>query len=179
MDKKELRKQYISIRKNIPEALRTEESAAITDKLSKLVNNSDYSALLMYAPKEYETDIMGLFKSVNDIPVYFPRCDKDEMDFYKVDDLSQLKPGCFGVREPDESCELLIPNENDKYIIVVPGTAFDLDGYRIGYGKGFYDKYLSGYDKYDFYKVGVCFKECMTDNVFHDDFDVKMNEVIY
>ena len=179
MDKKELRKKYISVRKNIPEDRRAEESKTITDKLSKLLNNGNYTSLLMYAPKEYEVDILGLFDSVNGIPVYFPRCDKDEMDFYKVDDLSKLRSGCFGVREPDESCEIFVPRENEKYLIVVPGTAFDRDGYRIGYGKGFYDKYLSRYAEYDFHKAGVCFTECMTDDVLHDGFDVKMNEVIF
>ena len=149
----------------------------ITKELLKLIKENSFSAVLLYAPKKFEADVMGVFEET-DIPVYFPRCDKDEMDFYEVDDLSKLQLGSFNVREPEVNCPIFIPKENEKYLIVVPGIAFDKNGYRIGYGKGFYDKYLSKYQSYDFYKVGACFKECMTEDTYHDEFDIKTDKVI-
>jgi len=178
MDKKELRIKYLEIRKNIPDQKRKEESVEITDKLLKLIKENSFKAVLLYAPKKYEVDILGVFEKT-DIPVYFPRCDKDEMDFYKADELSQLRVGNFNVREPEENCPLFIPKEGEKYLIAVPGICFDKNGYRIGYGKGYYDKYLSKYKTYDFYKAGVCFSECMIEDTFHDDFDINTDKVIY
>ena len=177
MDKTELRKHYTDIRKNVSDEKRKEESLEITKELLKLIKENSFSAVLLYAPKKFEVDVMGVFEET-DIPVYFPRCDKDEMDFYEVDDLSKLRPGNFSVREPEENCPKFIPKENEKYLIVVPGIAFDKNGYRIGYGKGYYDKYLSKFQAYDFYKVGACFKECMIEDIYHDDFDVKTDKVI-
>ena len=179
MNKRELRKKYIEIRKSIPAEVRSGESEGITEKLLAVVKNESFDALLMYAPKEFEVDIFGVFDAVNGIPVFFPRCDKDTMDFYKVDNPGQLTEGSFGVREPDESCPMFIPKADEHYLVVIPGVAFDVNGYRIGYGKGYYDKYLSAKNGYDFYKIGVCFKECLTEDTFHDDFDIKADKVIY
>ncbi|MBP5529653.1 MAG: 5-formyltetrahydrofolate cyclo-ligase [Lachnospiraceae bacterium] len=178
MDKNELRIKYREIRKNIPEEKRIEESQKITEQLIGLIKENSFDAVLLYAPKKFEADVTGVFKKAG-ISVYFPRCDKDEMDFYKAYDLSELKPGNFNVREPEEYCPKFVPKENEKYLIVVPGICFDKNGYRIGYGKGYYDKYLSRYKDYDFYKTGVCFSECLTEDTFHDDFDIKTDTVIY
>ena len=178
MNKQELRIKYSDIRKNIPDEKRKEESFEITKELLKLIKENSFSAVLLYAPKKYEVDVIGIFEEIN-IPVYFPRCDKEEMNFYEVDDLSKLHLGNFNVREPEDGCPLFIPKENEKYLIAVPGIAFDEKGYRIGYGKGYYDKYLSRFEGYDFYKAGVCFKECIIKDTFHDDFDIRTDTVIY
>ena len=178
MNKQELRIKYSQVRKNIPDEKRKEESAKITEELLKLIKENSFSAVLLYAPKKYEVDVIGIFEEIN-IPVYFPRCDKEEMNFYEVDDLSKLHLGNFNVREPEDGCPLFIPKENEKYLIAVPGIAFDEKGYRIGYGKGYYDKYLSRFEAYDFYKAGVCFKECIVKDTFHDDFDIRTDTVIY
>ena len=97
MNKRELRKKYIEIRKSIPAEVRSGESKGITEKLLAVVKNESFDALLMYAPKEFEVDIIGLFDAVNGIPVFFPRCGTDTMDFYKVDNPGQLTEGSFGV----------------------------------------------------------------------------------
>ena len=178
MNKQELRTKYLDIRKNIPDEKRKEESFEILKKLEELIKENSFSAVLLYAPKKYEVDVIGIFEEIN-IPVYFPRCTKEEMNFYEVDDLSKLHLGNFNVREPEESCPLFNPKENEKYLIAVPGIAFDEKGYRIGYGKGYYDKYLSRFEAYDFYKAGVCFKECIVKDTFHDDFDIRTDTVIY
>ena len=178
MNKQELRIKYSDIRKNIPDEKRKEESLEITKEVLKLIKENSFSAVLLYAPKKFEVDVIGVFDET-DVPVYFPRCDKDDMNFYEVDDLSKLQLGNFNVREPEESCPLFIPKENEKYLIIVPGICFDRNGYRIGYGKGYYDKYLFKFMTYDFCKVGVCFAECMIEDTWHDDFDIKTDKVIY
>ena len=72
MNKQELRIKYSDIRKNIPDEKRKEESLEITKELLKLIKENSFSAVLLYAPKKYEVDVIGVFDET-DIPV-FPSC---------------------------------------------------------------------------------------------------------
>ena len=108
----------------------------------------------------------------------FPRVKGSEMEFFFVNSESELAKGSFDVREPLESCEIFKPKKEEKYLIVVPGVCFDKDGYRLGYGKGFYDKYLSKYADFDFEKAGVCFKDCFLEKAEHESTDVPVDKVI-
>lgn len=66
------------------------------------------------------------------------------LDFYVVDNLQQLIPGYAGIMEPDPNCCIPIRTEEID-LLVVPGVVFDKQGYRIGYGGGFYDRLLANY----------------------------------
>ena len=201
MDKKELRKEYINIRKNIDEKKRKKESTEIVCKLLEMISKGDYDAILLYAPLDYEVDVFPVFtKSLSEADskpeginegtphksekadcsyrFCFPRVKGSEMEFFFVNSESELAKGSFDVREPLESCELFKPKKEEKYLIVVPGVCFDKDGYRLGYGKGFYDKYLSKYDDFDFEKAGVCFKDCFLEKAEHESTDVPVDKVI-
>lgn len=201
MDKKELRKEYINIRKNIDEKKRKKESTEIVCKLLEMISKGDYDAILLYAPLEYEVDVFPVFaaslsdggsnrnlkkeetsgntkKGDNSSRLCFPRVKGSEMEFFFVNSESELAEGSFNVREPVDSCELFKPKKEEKYLIVVPGVCFDKDGYRLGYGKGFYDKYLSKYDDFDFEKAGVCFEDCFLEKAEHESTDVPVDKVI-
>jgi len=67
------------------------------------------------------------------------------LEFYKVDDLSELSPGKFGIPEPSRDSTKI--HVNDLNMIIVPGVAFDLWGRRLGYGKGYYDRTLIDINK--------------------------------
>ena len=201
MDKKELRKEYINIRKNIDEKKRKKESTEIVCKLLEMISKGDYDAILLYAPLEFEVDVFPVFtKSLSEADskpeginegtphksekadcsyrFCFPRVKGSEMDFFFVNSESELAEGSFNVREPVDSSELFKPEKEGRYLIVVPGVCFDKDGYRIGYGKGFYDKYLSKYKDMNFDKTGVCFKECFLEKAEHESTDVPVDKVI-
>ena len=72
--------------------------------------------------------------------VYFPRACGESLTFHKVESLEELKPGRFGVPEPDSGSVSIEPGKLD--LVIVPGTAFDSTGNRVGYGKGYYDRLL-------------------------------------
>ena len=77
-----------------------------------------------------------------------------EMAFYEVKDLRQdLEPGAFGISEPKEHCPEVMPKEHS--LLLIPGSVFDLRGNRMGYGGGFYDRYLE--NKTDTCFLGVCY----------------------
>ncbi len=90
----------------------------------------------------------------------------------KIDSTSDLAPGRFGIPEPN--APIPYPKEEIDFAIV-PGIAFDKDGYRLGYGKGYYDRFLSGTD---IFKLGVCPREFFVSSLPRDEYDVKMNDVI-
>ena len=61
-------------------------------------------------------------------------------------------------------------------MIIVPGTVFGRDGYRIGYGKGFYDRYLADYP--GLWKTGICFSTQIVKECPHDEYDIQMDEIV-
>ena len=180
MNKKETRKKYIEIRKNIDEKLRDKESRAIVEKIKENIDENVYDAILLYAPLDYEVDVFPLFKNLANeraIQFCFPKVNKDDMDFFFVNSEKELEEGSFNVREPKENCLLFTPKKDGKYLIIVPGVCFDKEGFRIGYGKGYYDKYLSKYEGIKFTKIGVCFKECFIEEIEHDEYDIPVDFV--
>lgn len=116
-------------------------SAGITN--SPLFQNA--SMLLIYAPLESEINLLpvALAARKRGIPVAFPRCDKETntMQFYILPEGRKLSAGAYGIPEPPEDAPLCIPDE--RALCIVPALSYDLAGNRIGYGKGYYDRFLS------------------------------------
>jgi len=98
-----------------------------------------------------------------------PRCEAPgEMTARRIDSLSQLRRGCFGLEEPDEACFIAAPQEID--LILVPGTAFDTAGRRLGQGGGYYDRFLL---KTRAVRVGICHDFAILERVpaaAHDEY---------
>lgn len=106
--------------------------------------------------------------------VVVPYCiDKEgNMICVKINSLDDLQEGCFGIPEPKTPIEF--PKEKIDFAIV-PGITFDRKGYRLGYGKGYYDRFLQNIKPF---KLGVCQKRFFQDSIPHDEFDVKMDNVL-
>lgn len=86
--------------------------------------------------------------------------------------LDDLREGHFGILEPKKPVPF--PKEKIDFAIV-PGIAFDKDGYRLGYGKGYYDRFLKDISPF---KLGVCQKELFIEALPHESFDVKMDHIL-
>ena len=90
----------------------------------------------------------------------------------KITSLDELKDGKFGIPEP------ILPKEFPKTeidFVIVPGVAFDKDGYRLGYGKGYYDRFLCDISPY---KLGVCREEFYLEKLPHGQHDIKMDNIL-
>lgn len=98
-----------------------------------------------------------------------------EMLFLKIQSLKDLVKNSTGIYEPVFKEENTVVSDKDT-IIVVPGLAFDKNGYRIGYGGGYYDKYMS---ENEYMKaIGLCFDFQITDSIPTDEYDVKSDIII-
>ncbi|MCI9023170.1 MAG: 5-formyltetrahydrofolate cyclo-ligase [Dorea sp.] len=76
--------------------------------------------------------------------VWVPKVTGDTMHFYRIGSLDELTPGAYGIPEP--ACHSLMDGElGDQRLMLMPGVAFDRQCHRIGYGGGYYDRYLASY----------------------------------
>lgn len=103
-----------------------------------------------------------------------PRCiQKGVMEVCMVTDLSQLKPGMYGIPEPVGGCPVFLPGEID--LALVPCLSCSRDGARLGYGGGYYDRYLV---RTKCMKTVLCWEEMMTEEIPTQEWDLKMDAVI-
>lgn len=166
-------------------AVTGEERRAAEEKIgryiSQLVSYRHAGLLLFYMPIKSETDVLPLIVEAlrRGRSVALPRCERTpgEMTFRYVSSLDELSPGAFGVREPSEDAPEVPADllKGPDGFLIVPGLAFDKSGCRLGYGKGYYDRFLS---RFGGFSAGVCFSELLYDELPHGRFDRRVNAVI-
>ena len=171
MKKELLRKKYKEKRDNI-------KNKVTKDNLiyQKVINNKDIlssKTLLIYISINSEVDttkIINYFLNTKNIAV--PKIIDNDMFFCYVTNLNELTPGKYNIPEPTNEN---IVTDFDNAICIVPGICYDKENYRIGYGKGYYDRFLS---KNKIKTIGLCYKECMIEKIDNDKYDYKIDEVI-
>ena len=141
-DKKQLRKELIAKRKKMTDEEFSKKSLRICNRL---LNNSQYlksKVIYCYYSVNKEVDLLPFIKQALEDGkiIAFPKVKGQNMDFFEVKSLEELEPGYFNIPEPPETTPA--PKGD---LIIVPGVAFSKKGERLGYGGGFYDRFLSTY----------------------------------
>ncbi len=161
--------------------LSSNEKAELDSKISDhLFNTWQYKScevLLTYVSTEIEVDTREIISRAlaDGKRVAVPRCIDNTrlMDFYFIKDFDDLEGGYMGVLEPiPEKCEKM--TDFSKGLCIVPALMFDLYGYRLGYGKGYYDRFLSNFCGET---LGICYNRCVREKLPHGKFD-KCVEII-
>ena len=146
-------------------------------RLIKKKNNKKIINLSIYYPSSFELNILRLFEInlKNNFKMFLPVINKNSsMYFYEWKNRDILQVNKFGMLEPVKT-KAKIPN-----LILVPILAYDSKKYRLGYGKGFYDRYLNKYLKKfrNILTVGVAFSFQKHHKLPIDKNDVKLNYIL-
>ena len=167
-------------RKQITAEEKQRMDAAICRRLIALAGFRYADEILTYSPLKNEVDISEVNASAlkSGKLLAFPKCvtGTSNMDFYEVSSMDELEKGSFSIMEPRADCKLWLPPEKKSVLCIIPAMAYDKDGYRLGYGKGFYDRFLA--DR-DFIKVGVVYSKFLVDyKLPRGRFDLAVNVIV-
>ena len=176
MDKKELRRT-IRERKR---AMTEEEIVSRSEKLGQLFAQSEaYKAaktIYGYLPYNQEVRTVPMLEQAlkDGKRVAVPKVYGDEMKFLYLDDLSQVEKGYAGIPEPiaDEPVA-----DDDTALVLMPGLAFDPSGHRIGYGGGFYDKFLAAEPNHP--TLALCYEFQMLPRLDTEEHDIPVDTVLW
>ena len=157
--KSAIRSRYKEIRKNCDK--KSEKSSSIAQKVLSSMSYKYSKDILLYFAKDNEVETREIFeKAFSDGKnIYFPKTYSGGiMKFFKISSLDELEKANFGVMEPNGTTEEYDSSSSQMGLCIVPGICFDRNGYRIGYGKGFYDRFLSSFKGI---AAGVTFSDCL------------------
>ena len=176
MDKKELR-QRIKAQKR---AMAENQIAEKSEKLGKLFAASELycQAKTIYGYLPYNQEVRTipmLERAIQDGKrVAVPKVVGDEMVFIYIDDLSATEKGYAGIPEPVADGPVA---DDPRALVLMPGLAFDPQGHRIGYGGGFYDRFLAAEPSHP--TLALCYDFQMLDHLETEDFDIPVDCVLW
>lgn len=171
-----VREKMVSFRRGLDRPYVLNHSEKIIKVLSRHPNLLASEHILFYHPTQNEVDLLPLGEDLikKGKTIYFPVTEQDKLMFYSVTDLEAFKMGYFGIMEPTERKKTFT---HSRGVALVPGVAFTKDGRRIGFGKGYYDRFLAKHTL--LYKIGICYENQIADEIEVEPWDVNMDEVIY
>ena len=176
MDKKELR-DYI---RKFKRAMTKEEIEARSEKLGELFLASDLykqaKNIYGYLPYNQEVRTTAMLEQAqrDGKRIAVPKILGDTMIFVWLDDLTAVERGYSGIPEPID----LTPVADDPTaLVLMPGLAFDPQGHRIGYGGGFYDRFLA--EEPDHPTLALCYGFQMVEHLETEEFDIPVNQVLW
>ncbi len=175
-EKKEIRKRMRVLRENMTREDMFSKSSLIFEQLITVPEYKNAEKIFTYVSMNNEVDTIMLidYSLSMDKRVFVPKVSGRDMLFYEISDISELSPGYCGIYEPDTDGKE--PDYSKTGFMCMPGVAFDKDYNRIGYGGGFYDRYLSGENK--FYKAALAYEFQFVDHIRTEHVDVKPDMIV-
>lgn len=176
MNKQELRKAIRAQKRAMTEAQIVEKS----NRLGELFLASDAyknaKTIYGYLPYNQEVRTVAMLEQAlrDGKRVAVPKCYGDEMRFIFMDDLSKVEKGYANIPEPiaDEPIA-----DDETALVLMPGLAFDPQGHRIGYGGGFYDKFLAKEPNHP--TLALCYDFQMVEYLETEEFDIPVDTVLW
>ena len=169
--KSQLREKYKQMRRELTPEEKADKDRKIADRVFRLWQYRQNSVLLTYVSTDIEVDTRGIIQRAlqDGKRVAVPRCvpDTRAMEFFFIDSLNDLEPGMFGVLEPRPDPQKML-TDLSVGICLVPAFSYDWNGFRLGYGKGYYDRFLS---RFQGDIIGICYSECIRPTLPHGRYD--------
>ncbi len=171
MDKYSARKRGLENRASLTAEQRAVYDEQITSRVIRRISGKNIIGIYVSMNDEVDTLRIIDYCFRNGIRVIVPKTVNPTLEFYEIKDFSDLKRGVFGVMEP--VCGVRQAPESAE-IMFVPMSAYDKEGKRTGYGKGYYDSVLGKCPL----KIGLAYPEQETDHIDTDPWDIDMDEII-
>lgn len=171
--KKTLRKKFISERNNLTNDYRDSSTNTIFATLEEqnFFKSSEKIFIYVGFGSEILTETF-IKKLINKKQIFVPKIENGKMNLIRLKSWDDLAPGHFGVLEPTSSDYY----EGKIDLVITPSIVFDKNGYRLGYGKGYYDKYFSSRE-YDI-SVGLSYHKLLQENVPREEHDKQVDIII-
>ena len=183
MNKAKFRELAIRQRNAIPD--RDQKSELVLERLETISEFQTAQHIFVYLGIGSEVQTRAIVQhllNAADRSCYIPYCVGDSLRIFQLSDWQQLEPKSFGVLEPkDEQIKSVttdgsLPIESIE-LALIPGVAFDRELNRIGYGRGYFDRFLR--DRIpDAHRIGLAFDEQIVDRLPTDEFDVPMHRIV-
>ena len=179
-EKNKIRYEYLMLRNKIEFEARYSYSNSILEKIKSLKEYEQAETVMLYLSygSEVITDVMVKEFLLDGKDVAVPVISNPGdgiMHAIKINSLQECNIKVYGIRQP-EFDESLIVDKKDVDIILVPGIVFDTKGYRIGYGKGYYDRWLEGTDIKK--RIGLAYEVQVVPELPKGKFDLPVGTII-
>ena len=174
--KKEIRKEILKCRRSLREEEICYGSHKIAEKILSMEGYQKAEAVYLYIDCKGEASVKEIYEAAfkDGKRIAAPRVHGDDMTFYYIRSMEEdLEPGYFDIPEPKTS----LPEASDETaLLLVPGVGFDPQCHRLGYGKGFYDRYLSAHPDHPTIALALDFQ--IREEIPSDTFDVLPDLVV-
>ncbi len=176
MDKLTLRRKIREKKRAMSLAEIEEKSEKLTAQFLALQAYQNAKTIYGYLPYNQEVRTVSMLAQAlcDGKRVAVPKVYGDEMKFIYLSDLSAVKKGYSGIPEPIADTPVAM---DETALVLMPGLAFDKEGHRIGYGGGFYDKFLSAEPNHP--TVALCYDFQLVEDVPAEDYDIPVDIVLW
>jgi len=176
-EKSVLRRELLALR----DAISPEDKRAWDSRINVAIMKDAWfreaKAILAYYPIKSEPDIRPALEEAlrQGKRVYLPKCGPGTrgMAFHPIASLEGLKPGAHGIPEPEDNWQLFIVH---CQLCIIPGIAFDKAGFRLGYGGGYYDRFLDRHG--GLRTLGICYEMLFRDGLPRNAMDIAVKRVL-
>ena len=176
MNKQELRKQIRAQKRAMTEEMIVTKSEALGVLFARSEAYRNAKSIYGYLPYNQEVRTVAMLEQAmkDGKRVAVPKCYGDEMKFIWMEDLSRVEKGYANIPEPIADGPVA---DDETALVLMPGLAFDPQGHRIGYGGGFYDKFLASEPNHP--TLALCYDFQMLDHLETEEFDIPVDHVIW
>ena len=176
MNKQELRKQIRAQKRAMTEEMIVTKSEALGVLFARSEAYRNAKSIYGYLPYNQEVHTVAMLEQAmkDGKRVAVPKCYGDEMKFIWMEDLSKVEKGYANIPEPIADGPVA---DDETALVLMPGLAFDPQGHRIGYGGGFYDKFLASEPNHP--TLALCYDFQMLDHLETEEFDIPVDHVIW
>ena len=173
--KQDFRREVSVRRKALNPEDAVKRSSAIAEKVLSLREYKKASLVLVYIDYKNEVHTRPIIEAAwrDGKQVAAPKVNGKEMDFYLLNSFDDLESGYMGIMEPREG---LVKTEASEGVMIMPGVAFDRKLNRVGYGGGFYDRFLNAHPKIK--RVAVAYEFQLFSEVPHERFDIRPEVIV-